>query len=87
MLYALLGNPKTRRVVYGHLFKEQKGKCAICGTERAIDAPKWMKLLIDHDHETDEVRGLLCQSCNILVGRLEHRFVEKALDYLAKHSR
>lgn len=35
----------------------QAGECAICG------APD--RLVIDHDHLTDLVRGLLCHSCNV----------------------
>ncbi len=35
----------------------QSGRCAICGTN-------WHGLAIDHDHETNLVRGLLCSRCN-----------------------
>lgn len=40
--------------------------CQMCGSGD--------KLNIDHNHETGEVRGVLCHSCNITVG-----YVEKVL--------
>ena len=39
----------------------QDGKCAICH-----QVPT--KLVIDHDHETGLVRGLLCSPCNTSLG-------------------
>ena len=39
------------------------GKCASCGaTDR--------KLCIDHDHDTEKPRGLLCNNCNTALGLL-----------------
>ena len=34
----------------------QGGRCAVCGDETT--------LVVDHDHESNEVRGLLCHLCN-----------------------
>ncbi len=39
--------------------------CTICG----IGAPT--KLVVDHNHSTGAVRGLLCQACNTFVGYVE----------------
>lgn len=43
---------------YFDIFDLQGGKCALCGkiSERRFD--------VDHDHETGEIRGLLCRKCN-----------------------
>lgn len=57
-------------------FKELKARqdhrCAICGRHED-DLPKVRQrdnssLFVDHCHDTGQVRGLLCQSCNLLVG-------------------
>ena len=39
------------------------GKCATCGTTN--------DLCIDHDHETGDVRNLLCRKCNTILGLSE----------------
>lgn len=47
---------------YDAMFEAQGGLCAICG--RPGNGP----LRVDHDHETNEVRGLLCHGCNVAIG-------------------
>jgi hypothetical protein len=44
---------------YDKLLAFQDGLCAICR-----QAPRAMRLAIDHDHKTGLVRGLLCSFCN-----------------------
>lgn len=51
---------------YIQLWKQQGGKCAICGKdvgEHYLD--------VDHDHDTGVVRGLLCRECNLLLEQIE----------------
>ena len=45
--------------------KEQGGKCALCGSKG--------DLVVDHNHETMEVRGLLCSHCNMMLGFIEKK--------------
>ena len=48
------------------LMRAQKGRCAICGrTSREADTPR---LVVDHDHATGKIRGLLCNGCNAGLG-------------------
>lgn len=42
----------------------QAGRCAVCGTTADDVAPASFALVVDHDHGTGLVRGLLCRSCN-----------------------
>lgn len=44
---------------YQELLDLQDGRCAIC-----LSRPRKRRLAVDHDHETGEVRGLLCTRCN-----------------------
>ncbi len=69
---------------YGLLFELQKGLCAIC---RLPERSRWKKYLsVDHDHETDQFRGLLCSSCNSGMGffRDDIRTLESAVLYLKR---
>lgn len=57
-------------------------ECAECGRAR----PKPRRLDVDHDHETGEVRGLLCHRCNRglgLLGTVE--LLTAGLGYLADY--
>ena len=49
------------------MYVNQNGCCAVC--KRAIP---YDKIHTDHNHVTGEVRGLLCPTCNLLVGHVEN---------------
>lgn len=51
-------------VEYSRMFVDQGGVCSICG-----DPPGRRQLSADHDHVTGRPRKLLCDSCNIGLGR------------------
>lgn len=57
---------------------EQGGRCAVCRSQE--------RLCVDHDHETLDVRGLLCNKCNTAIGMLGDSVagVERALEYMRK---
>jgi len=40
--------------------------CGICGT--MVGNSRWERLAFDHDHSTGLFRGLLCGSCNNMIG-------------------
>lgn len=51
---------------YDAILRAQRGNCALCGRPPGV-----RPLVVDHDHTTKAVRGLLHQKCNTLVGYLE----------------
>ncbi len=63
---------------YGDMFIKQNGVCAICGN------PPKIKLHVDHCHNTNKIRGLLCSPCNMSLGLLKDsvEFLGKAMEYL-----
>ena len=67
---------------YASMLEGQDGLCAICQC-----APEDGKnLYVDHDHNTGNVRGLLCICCNRALGLLhdDSEVVESLLEYLRK---
>jgi hypothetical protein len=75
---------------YDLMLLHQGGVCAICGNGETSVYPKTGKvrsLSVDHSHETGEVRELLCQRCNLVLGRIEQDYslVKKCLKYLKRH--
>ena len=72
---------------YETKFAEQRALCAICGQpERITHHGVVRRLSVDHNHKTDEARGLLCHFCNTQLGALENlEWRQKAEAYLADH--
>lgn len=64
------------------LWEDQDERCLICG--KSFIEPS--EACIDHDHETDEIRGLLCRKCNAGLGLFndDHKIIMKAMEYLLK---
>lgn len=65
---------------YEKMLNAQGGVCAICG---GPPDTRWKKLAVDHCHQTGVVRGLLCMTCNTMLGRLEKRWT-RTMEYLGK---
>lgn len=65
-----------------HLLLVQK-ECEVCGF-KFKDESKVTKGHIDHDHDTGEVRGILCNRCNRAIGMFsdDSDVMRKAADYL-----
>ena len=53
---------------YKALVKKQKGKCQVCGIH---ESELKKRLAVDHCHKTKEIRGLLCQNCNFMLGHFK----------------
>lgn len=60
--------------------EKQGGRCAICQ-----QTPK-DRLCVDHDHDTGEMRGLLCRHCNSGLGHFKDdpSLLRVALNYLER---
>ena len=70
------------RQQYAELFVAQGGRCAIC-----LAQPRTKALVVDHNHKTGEVRGLLCNRCNHRVLGASHEniaILKRAIDYLVQ---
>jgi Autographiviridae endonuclease VII len=58
---------------YQKMLSEQKGLCAVCGKPETVRDKKsneirWLS--VDHNHETGEIRKLLCNNCNVAMGHV-----------------
>lgn len=77
---------------YDKMFSEREGLCDICSSpETIVDkrSGKVRRLHVDHDHDTEIVRGLLCSRCNTGVGLLGDSIPRliAAVDYLEHTTR
>jgi hypothetical protein len=67
---------------YNKMFKKQNGKCAICN----VHQNQLSKVLnVDHCHNTNKIRDLLCDKCNLTVGYVENCNIDDILNYIKKH--
>lgn len=68
---------------YDSLLKEQEGGCAICKSTNPKGRYK-ERFSVDHCHETGQVRGLLCNTCNLGIGHMKDdpNLLRAAIAYL-----
>jgi hypothetical protein len=68
------------------MLEDQGGTCANTACDYGLDDDH--KLVVDHDHETGKVRGLLCNWCNSAEGQLKGspEVAEGLAKYMRKHN-
>jgi len=86
-----------RRIKYGitpeqyeAIRAQQNNLCAICKQPQIIKRNGQVKTLcVDHDHTTEQVRGLLCDHCNKALGCMRDDVVilQSAIDYLKQYKK
>jgi len=67
---------------YDKMFKKQKGCCAICKKSRSNFK---IEFAVDHDHQTGNVRSLLCNLCNHTFDHFA-KYSKQFNQYLIKHT-
>ena len=67
---------------YDVLLEQQGGVCAICGGKGQRG------LCVDHNHTTGEIRKLLCNSCNFILGYAKEdiTILQRTIDYLQAYT-
>ena len=68
---------------YDEMLVNQNNMCKLCGNKFKSSKDTH----IDHCHDTDIVRGLLCNSCNVALGQFDDNIqnMENAIKYLQKY--
>lgn len=76
---------------YQAMLEAQQGRCAICGQEETARNKDGTlrRLQIDHDHETNQIRALLCHGCNHGMGGFRDDIprIKAAIRYLEDWAR
>lgn len=71
---------------FDELLTAQNGLCAICDVTLVVGGNTKTSAHVDHDHTTNEVRGILCANCNVGLGKFHDDAMKlmKAAEYLFK---
>lgn len=69
---------------YNTMLDQQRGVCYVCGGVNS----NGRRLSVDHNHETGEVRKLLCHPCNASLGSLREDIsvLENMINYIKEHT-
>jgi hypothetical protein len=68
---------------YQDILKNQDNRCYFCG----IEAEEYMEakgrhLAVDHDHQTNVIRGILCYKCNVRMSFVDEFGLPRIAEYL-----
>lgn len=70
---------------YIKLFEDQNGECKICSHPvHVAHEDRYQTGCVDHCHETNKVRGILCWDCNVGLGKFHDNTakLKAAIKYL-----
>lgn len=70
------------KAVRERMLAEQGGVCALCAEPVSSD-----EAVLDHDHSTGRVRGVLHRGCNAMLGHLENNRPRHKLTSLPRFAR
>jgi DNA-directed RNA polymerase subunit RPC12/RpoP len=72
---------------YNELLEKQNYRCALCGKPFEGCGKQKMAPHIDHKHSTNEIRGLIHNNCNVLIGMAEEdiKLLRRAIQYLKEY--
>jgi hypothetical protein len=75
---------------YNEKLEQQSYVCEICKQAETIKEPRTGRirnLSIDHCHTTGKIRGLLCNTCNHVLGKYKDNvsLFQSCIDYLNKY--
>lgn len=92
----------SREVLYGYILKQeygmtledyykrladQGGVCAACGEPPTMTPKRGNRLVVDHDHETGRVRGLVHYRCNTMMTVFDSKHLfSRLMDYKRRNS-
>lgn len=65
---------------YDAMLKSQDGKCAICKFIFPESKKLWNRPCVDHCHETNKVRGILCRKCNVMLYWFESNHTKEIVE-------
>ena len=81
---------KITKAEASRILAAQNHRCDCCGRLISFDEPKGARnrAVMDHSHETGNLRGILCHPCNIAIGNMDESPRKCLLlhGYLTKHS-
>lgn len=69
-----------------YLYKD--AVCEACGMGYSMVAGQIARLVIDHDHETGLIRGILCHDCNMALGMAQDNplILRAIADYIENYT-
>jgi len=69
---------------FNFLWEIQNGRCGICKIKMEPRGRGKISAVVDHCHTTEQVRGLLCRSCNTGIGHFSDNIdtLSSAIEYL-----
>ena len=75
-------------IEYNTMLAQQNGVCAICNEYNVDRKGTHKRMPVDHDHKTGAVRGILCNRCNLLLGKAGDNIelLSAAINYLSTHT-